>query len=62
MMKMNDVTGHDELSEQISKKRWCSVGRGIHQRDAPLLFVFAGAIFCLWLAVIADILWSMLGK
>ena len=63
MMKMNNsVTGHAELNEEISKKSWCSLGRGIHQRDAPLIFVFAGVMFCLWLAVIADILWTMLGK
>ena len=29
-----DVTGHAE-----PKRSWCSVGRGIHRRDDPLLFL-----------------------
>lgn len=45
MMKMNDVTGHAEINEQISKKGWCSVGRGIHRRDAPLSFVVIVGLF-----------------
>lgn len=52
MMKRNDVTGHKEISEQISKQNWCSVGRGIYQRDCPLsflviigLFIYAVVVF-----------------
>lgn len=52
MMKKSDVTGHKEIGEQISKKSWCSVGRGIYQRDCPLsflviigLFIYAVVVF-----------------
>ena len=44
-MKMNDVTGRKEIGEQISKQSWCSVGRGIYQRDDPLSFLVIVGLF-----------------
>ena len=44
-MKKSDVIGHKEIGEQISKQSWCSVGRGIYQRDDPLSFLVIVGLF-----------------